>query len=106
MIFATTIIVTAHKPGFKPSSKPQVNAHLILATKSHFTDPWPPLPTLRHQPSTLTDLPEDFLVHSEGEVQDVMDVIVLHPLQALVELLVQVLEVTQVTQTRMTHRQK
>lgn len=42
-------------------------------------------------------LPKDLLVDGEGEVQHVLDVVVLHPLQALVELLVQELQVTQVT---------
>lgn len=42
-------------------------------------------------------LPKDLLVDSEGEVQHVFNVVVLHPLQALVELLIQELQVTQVT---------
>lgn len=43
-----------------------------------------------------TDLPKDFLIDSEGEVQDVSDVIILHPLQRLVKLLIQILQVRQV----------
>lgn len=44
-----------------------------------------------------THLSKDLLIDSEGEVQHVLDVVVLHPLQALVELLIQELQVTQVT---------
>lgn len=46
------------------------------------------------------DLSEDLLVDGEGEVQHVVDVVVLHPLQALVELLIQVLQVAEVTRSR------
>lgn len=42
------------------------------------------------------DLAKDLLVDSEGEVQDVSDVVVFHPLQGLVELLVQILQIRQV----------
>lgn len=44
-----------------------------------------------------THLSKDLLIDSEGEVQHVFNVVVLHPLQALVELLIQELQVTQVT---------
>jgi hypothetical protein len=37
-----------------------------------------------------TDLPKNFFIHSEREVQDVMDIIVFHPLKALVELFIKV----------------
>lgn len=43
------------------------------------------------------DLSEDLFVDSEGQVQHVLDVVVLHPLQALMELLIQELQVAQVT---------
>ena len=46
---------------------------------------------------THTHLSKDLLVDSEGEIQHVLDVVVLHPLQALVELLIQELQVAQVT---------
>lgn len=36
-------------------------------------------------------LTKDLLIDSEGQIQYVSDVIVLHPLQALVKLLIQVL---------------
>lgn len=45
----------------------------------------------------LVYLSEHLLVDGEGEVQHVLDVVVLHPLKALVELLVQELQVAQVT---------
>lgn len=52
----------------------------------------PVLPTKRLEvSSTPTDLTEHLLVHGEGEVQHVLNVVVLHPLQALVEFLIQVL---------------
>lgn len=43
------------------------------------------------------NLPKDLLVDSEGQVQHVLDVVVLHPLEALMELLIQELQVAQVT---------
>lgn len=46
-----------------------------------------------------SNLSKDFLIDSEGEVQHVFYVIVLHPLKGLVKLLVQILQVTQVTGT-------
>lgn len=46
-----------------------------------------------------SNLSEHFLVDSEGEVQHVFYVIVLHPLKGLVKLLIQILQVTQVTGT-------
>ena len=42
-------------------------------------------------------LAKDLLIDSEGEVQNILDVIILHPLQTLVELLIQVLQVTEVS---------
>lgn len=63
-----------------------------------------------HQPATsrepVADLSKHFFVHSEREVEDVMDVIVFHPLEALVELLIEVLQVAQVTQARVTNRSR
>ena len=44
-------------------------------------------------------LAKDLLIDSEGEVQNILDVIILHPLQTLVELLIQVLKITQLTRT-------
>ena len=49
---------------------------------------------------SVSDLSEHLLVDGEGELQGVLDVIVLHPLQALVELLVQVLQITQLAHAR------
>ena len=46
---------------------------------------------------THTNLSKDLFVDGEGEVQHVLDVVVLHPLQALVELLVQELQVAELT---------
>lgn len=48
----------------------------------------------------MQHLSKDFLVDSEGQVQHVLNVIILHPLQALVELLIQKLQVTQVTRAK------
>lgn len=53
------------------------------------------------------DLAKDLLIDSEGEVQDVSDVVIFHPLQRLVELLVQILQIRQVCwpeeHTELTH---
>lgn len=45
------------------------------------------------------DLPKDFFVDGECEVQDVFYVVVLGPLKGLVELLIQILQITEVTWT-------
>lgn len=36
-------------------------------------------------------LSKHLLVHCEGEIQDICDVVIFHPLQALMELFIQVL---------------
>lgn len=43
-----------------------------------------------------THLAKDLLIDSEGEIQNVGDVIVFHPLKRLVELLIQILQIRQV----------
>lgn len=52
---------------------------------------------MNHLSRSLIYLSENLFIDSEGEVQHVFDVVVLHPLEALVELLIQELQVTQVT---------
>lgn len=51
---------------------------------------------------SMTYLSKHLFVDGEGEVQHVLDVIVLHPLETLVEFFVQELQVTQVTWTAST----
>lgn len=50
----------------------------------------------------MTYLSKHLFVDGEGEVQHVLDVVVLHPLETLVEFFVQELQVTQVTGTAST----
>lgn len=51
---------------------------------------------------SMTYLSKHLFVDGEGEVQHVLDVVVLHPLETLVEFFVQELQVTQVTGTAST----
>lgn len=55
--------------------------------------------TYKHTPISSQYLSKHLLIDSKGEVQHILNVIVLHPLETLMELFIQKLQITQITWT-------
>lgn len=82
-------------PALRPEQQPPPFVESIVGVHTH---------TSTHTP-TYTDLSKNFFIDSEGEVQHIVYVVVLHPLKRLVKLFIQILQITQVTGTTSWERQ-